>query len=101
MMVYATSFLYNSPLKAMVTTLTFFMATGIVGFIANSILSVLANFFESLKFWDKLLDISLGILNPVYALNRIITEVSAVYTTNRFQFSYNAWDYDNVLKYHI
>ena len=90
MMVYATRFLYNSLLKSMVTALSLFMATGIVGFIPNSILSVLAFLFDSLVFWGKLLEISLGILNPVYSLNRITTEDRAVYNAKHFLSSYNA-----------
>jgi len=66
MFVYAISFAYNSLLKAMVSMMTYFLGTGIIGYIANSILSVFASFDpDGFEFWDKLVDISLSIINPV------------------------------------
>jgi len=73
--------------------MTYFLGTGIIGYIANSILSVLA-IFDPKKFgrYDKLVDVTMSLLNPVYAFNRIFTEISLVQNRNQITFSHDAWD---------
>jgi len=50
--------------------------------------------------WDKWVDITLSLINPVYAFNRLFTQISVVQNSNQYTFSHNAFDYDQVTKYH-
>jgi len=66
MFTYTVSFAFNNLLRAMVSTLTFFLGTGILGYIANTVLSLLASFDEeTYGFYDSLVDVSLSLVNPV------------------------------------
>lgn len=86
----------------MVSMMTYFLGTGIIGYIANSILSIFATIDpDTFEFWDKLVDVSLSIFNPVYAFNRLFTEITLVQNSNQYEFKYNSWSYENVTKYHV
>lgn len=64
--------------------MTQFLGTGIIGQIVNSVLSVLAvyepNKYDNINKWS---DIILSVLNPVYALNRLFTEISLIQNVNK------------------
>eukprot|EP00801_Mesodinium_rubrum_P000481 Mrub_00481.p1 GENE.Mrub_00481~~Mrub_00481.p1 ORF type:complete len:729 (-),score=138.30 Mrub_00481:159-2345(-) len=98
---YMFSFAFNSMLKALVNTMTYFLGTGVVGYMANSVLAILARIDpDDFYFWDKLVDVSMSLLNPVYAFIRLFTQISLVHNSNSYEFSHDAWDYDLVAKYH-
>jgi len=66
MFTYTISFFFDNLLRAMVSTLTFFLGTGILGYIANTVLSVLANFDEeTYGLYDSLVDVGMSLVNPV------------------------------------
>jgi len=93
MFIYTVSFAFNNLLRAMVSVMTYFLGTGIIGYIANSILTLLALLDpDKFEFWDQLVDVSLSLFNPVYAFNRLFTEISIVQNRNLFKFDHDAWD---------
>jgi len=66
MFTYTMSFAFNNLLRAMVSTLTFFLGTGIIGYIANTVLSLLASFdADTYGLYDSLVDVLMSLVNPV------------------------------------